>query len=209
MAPVIAIIADIVGSREVGSRDETQIFLERTFRDIEPLARMVEPFRATVGDEFQAIAGSLSDAITITMAARLAFRGGAECRFGIGGGDSRAISSEDDRIRDGSAWWRARAAIDTAHDHESAGRQTVRTWVDTGESQDAVVNSYLLVRDHVISKMKSRERAIALGRLQGLTQTELARRHDVSQPAVSKSLERSGAAALLESARLWTIVNDA
>lgn len=205
MGTIVAIIADIVGSRDLGSRDAAQLVLEEAFRRIRPIADLQEPFHPTVGDEFQAVAGSLGDALWATMAARLAFPVGVECRFGLGGGDSRPVtSSQQDGIRDGSAWWHAREAIEIAHHEESAGRSAVRTWlVSSGERNDSGVNSYLMIRDHVISRMKRQERSITLGRMMGATQSELAREFGISQPAVSRSLERSGGGALIGSARLW------
>jgi hypothetical protein len=54
-----------------------------------------------------------------------------------------------------------------------------------------------MMRDHVISRMKRLDRELTFGQLAGLTQAELARRHRITQSAVSQRLERSGGSALL------------
>lgn len=199
MDQVVAIIADIVGSRELHDRDDAQLQLEQAFARQHALHPLLEPFQPTVGDEFQAVAGDLPAALRATLAARLAFAEGVECRFGLGWGDSREVASvRPDDIRDGSAWWRAREAIDEAHRRMGAGRSTVRTWfVGPDAREAATVSSYLVMRDHVVTRMKPLDRALALGQLAGQTQAELARQHRITQSAVSQRMERSGASALL------------
>lgn len=209
MDEVVAIIADIVGSRELDDRDAAQLELERAFARQHDVAPLFEPFHATVGDEFQAVAADIPTALRATLAARLAFPDGIDCRFGLGFGDSREVrSSRPDDIRDGSAWWRAREAIEIAHRRMDAGRTTVRTWylADAADvaSADAVatLNAYLMMRDHVVSRMKRLDRELTLGQLAGETQAELARRNGITQSAVSQRLERSGASVLLATVEL-------
>jgi hypothetical protein len=208
MDQVVAIIADIVGSRELDDRDAAQLELERAFARQHDVAPLLEAFHPTVGDEFQALAVDISAALRATLAARLAFPDSIDCRFGLGLGDSREVSSSrPDDIRDGSAWWRAREAIEEAHRRMDAGRTTVRTWyvadagaasADTASADTvATINAYLMMRDHVISRMKRLDRELTFGQLAGETQVELARRHGISQSAISQRLERSGGSALL------------
>lgn len=208
MDQVVAIIADIVGSRELDDRNAAQLELERAFAQQHEVAPLLEPFLPTVGDEFQAVATDIPAALRATLAARLAFPDGVDCRFGLGLGDSREVSSSrPDDIRDGSAWWRAREAIETAHRRMDAGRTTVRTWyvadaagpASASASADTVatVNAYLVMRDHVVSRMKRLDRELTFGQLAGETQVELAHRHGISQSAISQRLERSGGSALL------------
>jgi hypothetical protein len=208
MDQVVAIIADIVGSRELDDRDAAQLELERAFARQHDVAPLLEAFHPTVGDEFQAVAADIPAALRATLAARLAFPDGVDCRFGLGLGDSREVSSSrPDDIRDGSAWWRAREAIETAHRRMDAGRTTVRTWyvadaagpASASASADTVatINAYLVMRDHIVSRMKRLDRELTFGQLAGETQVELARRHGISQSAISQRLERSGGSALL------------
>jgi hypothetical protein len=204
MDQVVAIIADIVGSRELDDRDAAQLELERAFARQHDVAPLLEAFHPTVGDEFQAVAADIPAALRATLAARLAFPDGVDCRFGLGLGDSREVSSSrPDDIRDGSAWWRAREAIETAHRRMDAGRATVRTWYvadavgPASADTVATINAYLVMRDHIVSRMKRIDRELTFGQLAGETQVELARRHGISQSAISQRLERSGGSALL------------
>jgi hypothetical protein len=53
------------------------------------------------------------------------------------------------------------------------------------------------MRDHTVSRKQRLDRAPTYGPLAGETQEELARRHGISQSAISQRLERSGGSALL------------
>lgn len=61
----------------------------------------------------------------------------------------------------------------------------------------ALVNSFLLLRDSLISSMRPRDRRLIMGALSGASQLDLAQREGISQSAVSQSLRRSGGAALV------------
>src|SRR5690606_26671877 len=100
-------------------------------------------------------------------------------------------------------WGGAREAIETAHRRMDAGRATVRTWYvadavgPASADTVATINAYLVMRDHIVSRMKRIDRELTFGQLAGETQVELARRHGITQSAVSQRLERSGGSALL------------
>ena len=54
-------------------------------------------------------------------------------RFGVGAGEVREVGAADDvPVQDGSAWWLAREAIDSAHAAQDAGLDFVRTRVRLG-----------------------------------------------------------------------------
>lgn len=69
-APV-AVIADVIGSRKQGDRTEVQRSAEAALDRIAEAVPPLEPFRATVGDEFQAIYASRSQALGATLFAGL------------------------------------------------------------------------------------------------------------------------------------------
>ncbi|WP_192497213.1 SatD family protein [Gulosibacter chungangensis] len=71
----------------------------------------LDPLRVTVGDEIQAVYETLGDALRASHHIRANLFGEVELRFGIGLGDVEVIDAERG-IQDGSAWWRARAAIE-------------------------------------------------------------------------------------------------
>ncbi|WP_128774425.1 SatD family protein [Actinomyces oricola] len=212
-----AIIADIVGSRRLPDRAGSQEGILKTFAQAGQGLHLPHPAWATVGDEFQALAASLDDALTLTLRTHLLLPEGLELRFGIGAGDATDLRSPDtdlgpDRgsqtgpgIQDGSAWWAARAAIDTLGGplaRQREARTLYREAPRPGLSQqqadmELLVNSMLQLRDHVVGRMKARERRLAAGLALGYTQSRLARQEGISQSAVSQSLRRSGATALL------------
>ena len=200
-----ALIADIVDSRELSDRRSAQAAILDTFdraHQIEGFTRRAWP---TVGDEFQAVLPSVGAAVRATTVIRLALPDGVDLRFGIGRGAVWAVDSEGPTsIQDGPGWWSARRAIDETHRRQGSGSRYLRSWfADGSEPPDVtlehLVNSHLLLRDMSISSMSPREKRLALGTLDGRTQAGLAAEEGISQSAVSQSLARSGAGALLGS----------
>ncbi|MDN4476844.1 SatD family protein [Demequina sp. SYSU T00192] len=196
MDRVAAVIVDIVRSRALADRTAAQRFVLEAFTRAERDARVVKPLGATVGDEFQGVYADSAAALRVTTLAALTLPEGIEVRVGIGLGE---VTEVDGDISDGSAWWRAREAIDEAHRREGAGAPAVRGWSVGGPGDDAVMTSaVLLLRDHVLGRMKARERRIAAGLLEGDQQSVIAARESISQAAVSQSAHRSGGIALRE-----------
>jgi hypothetical protein len=60
-----------------------------------------------------------------------------------------------------------------------------------------LVNAFLLCRDELVSRFDARQRRLVLGVLRGTTQKELAESEGISPSAVSQSLRRAGAFAVL------------
>ncbi|UKA59292.1 SatD family protein [Arthrobacter sp. FW306-2-2C-D06B] len=199
---VVALIVDIVKSRELKDRVGAQRSIREAFEWAShgrPTRRSLWP---TVGDEFQAIFFTLGDALLTTSLVRLALPEGVDCRFGLGRGETVDVDEwAPGTIQDGSAWWNAREAIEETHRREHGTAPYLRSWFVTnneGESGTvALVNGFLLLRDASISSMRPRDRRLTAGTLLGYSQTELARQEGVTQSAVSQSLRRSGGAALL------------
>lgn len=143
--PVAAVIADLVGSRELEdragaqeqvlsawSRAHAQALGEDQAADAEAAAddgggRQVlagggVPPWATVGDEFQAIYPDLGAALRALLRLMLALEEPVRLRFGIGLGSVTTLEQgEDGPIQDGDAWWAARAAIDAGRARDRRG----------------------------------------------------------------------------------------
>ncbi|MBD1272271.1 RNA polymerase subunit sigma-70 [Aeromicrobium tamlense] len=195
---VVALIGDLVASRTASSRSGAQ---EALITALETAAQLVPSLQApapTIGDEFQSTHASLRDALVTALAVRLALPPEMDARVGIGIGTIEVVGrSEYGLTQDGPAWWNARDAIGQVERRE--GRQSgLRSWVHEG----GTVNAYLMVRDHVVSGFDGRQRRLALGLLQGRTQRELAEAEGISPSAVSQSLRRSGAHAVLDGLEL-------
>lgn len=200
MQQSIAVIVDIVDSRGLSDRPRAQHDVRSTFA---ATYRHFEPEKAlwaTVGDEFQARYSNMRAALGATALVRLSLPESVDCRFGLGQGAAHDVESREDGepIQDGSAWWRAREAINAAHSLADHGHPYLRTWAVTDDTERGnVLNALLLQRDHAIDRMKARERRLAIGILQGRTQKHIAADEGITQSAVSQNLQRSGATALM------------
>lgn len=203
---VIAVLADIVGSRRLDDRTAAQHVLDDTIARVEvdfPLA--AQPLTPTVGDEQQGVYLDLSDAMVSVLMIQLRLPDGIAFRFGIGVGEVRPVESVHRELADGPGWYAARAAIETVHEREGRAVPRTRSWIVGAPGQDEVMestiaasNAYLLVRDELVGAMSERERRLTYGRLLGRSQQELAAEEGITQPSVSKSLRTAGTAALIE-----------
>lgn len=202
----VAVIIDLVNSRQLLSRSSVQGEIERSFALVNERTAPEQPIEATIGDEFQAMYATPVQAIEATMLARLSLPEGIDCRFGLGRGEAITFGSgAAGLLQDGSAWWLAREAIDEAHKRQDSRTPSVRSWYRSDASstaQDAgtpesLVNAYLIARDHIIGSMTERGRRITFGSMIGRSQQELAEQEGISQSAVSQSLRRSGGANLV------------
>lgn len=211
--PVVGIIADIVASRALADRASAQRDIMAVFARAEESVPALRSAWATVGDEFQVIVADWASALRLTLRVQALLPESVSLRFGIGVGEINTITLASDGndhddavassppIQDGSAWLHARAALEDAET-----RQRKRDEVRTGFRADdpdltASVSQTLVLRDHVVARMKARERRLLAAMLQGHTQLEAARSEGISQAAVSQSLHRSGAMALLDADR--------
>lgn len=206
MATSYALIADIIGSRRLPDRAAAQEVLTTTLAQAAAGLDLSQAPHPTVGDEFQAVAANLDGALTLTLRTHLLLPPGLLLRFGIGAGEVVPVPASSGTIQDGSAWWAAREAIERAHELQDAGRDFVRTWLRlAGAEQDreheAALNAMLLLRDHAVARMRTRQRRVLAGLLMGSTQVDIARREKVSQAAVS-DFSRGPGAALLEAQAL-------
>ena len=209
-----AVIADIVGSRTLTNRADAQrIFESALERASEGLALLQAPY-PTVGDEFQAVAYTLEDALLLTLRAQLLLPPQLQLRFGIGAGrieefasgvhrqaPARGRGADSAALQDGSAWWAARAAINRAHDVQDASNPFIRTWFMAHASVESefsshcqtCINAMLSLRDHSILKLSARHRRITASLLLGKTQVEIARAEKLSQQAISDFARGTGA----------------
>ena len=209
-----AVIADIVGSRTLTNRADAQRIFEAVLeRAGEGLALLQAPY-PTVGDEFQAVAYTLEDALLLTLRAQLLLPPQLQLRFGIGAGrieefasgvhrqaPARGRGAESAALQDGSAWWAARAAINRAHDVQDASNPFIRTWFMAHASVESefsshcqtCINAMLSLRDHSILKLSARHRRITASLLLGKTQVEIARVEKLSQQAISDFARGTGA----------------
>lgn len=200
----VAVIIDLVGSRQLRDRELSQHQLVEVAARVNRLITPVQPIAATVGDEFQALYANAASAFEATLLMRLWLPEGVDCRFGIGAGSYRTISKVPHDIHDGSAWWSAREAIETAKAKQARRNPALRSWycVDpdhTGQFPDQETGSaYLIARDHIVGKMRASTRVMLRGSLVGQTQTELAAELGITQGTVSSAMRKSGPSIVIE-----------
>lgn len=201
----IAVIADIVGSRQLPDRAAAQIDLEAALVRVDELVpTAVRPLRPTVGDELQGVYAELAPALAATLLLMLSLPEGLEVRFGIGIGEINTIPSAAGALSEGPAWWAARAAIERAEQLARREMPDARTWVAASPDESGAVaelvriaNSGLLARDRLIGQWNSRTRRLVFGRIAGATQAELAESEGVTQSAVSQALALAGSGAII------------
>lgn len=194
-----AVIGDLVASREHPSRARAQEQLLAALEVVNALVPSLQPLEPTIGDELQGVYEDLHSVLYATLLLRLALPETMDCRFGIGVGEVEIVGTSNYGLtQDGQAWWSAREAIDTA----KAKRRRLpglRTWImREGSEGGDIVNSYLLVRDELITGFDGRQRRIALGELHGKSLSQIAEDEGISTSAVSQR-HRAGISVLLES----------
>jgi hypothetical protein len=203
-AGAVALIGDLVSSREHPDRAALQRALVRALTEVEGLVPSVQPLDVTVGDEFQGAYATLADAVRAALLVRLALLPDIDTRYGLGAGTFTVFDPDRHPVsQDGPAWWAARAAITTAEELAAQARSRgTRTWYARADAPQGsahpgahpgAVNAFLSCRDDILARMTPRELRLLRGTLLGRQQAELAQAEGIGQPAVSQALARSGA----------------
>lgn len=207
----VALIGDLVGSRRSTSRTEVQQHLVAALAIANEATTAIQPLAPTIGDEFQGVYAEVGSALRASLVVRLALPADVDCRCGIGVGTLEIVgTSEYGHTQDGPAWWAARDAIVEAKRRETGQHKHVRSWFAVSERDDTggggvdpnLVNAFLLCRDELVSRLDARQRRLVLGVLQGTSQKDLAASEGISPSAVSQSLRRAGAFAIIGATEL-------
>lgn len=199
MIQAVGIIADIVGSRELPDRPAAQCAILQAFDQAQAVVTPTQEAWATVGDEFQVITPSWQDALRLTLRVHVALPEGLRLRFGIGEGQINTVSEGSaGPIQDGTAWLHARAAIEDSEQRQQRHDEMLTGFRADDPALTSAINAQLMMRDHILARMKARERRLFAALLFGSTQQEAARDEKISQAAVSQTLYRSGGMTLLE-----------
>lgn len=199
MEHAVGIIADIVGSRQLSDRAAAQRTILESFQKADDDVPALRPAWATVGDEFQLVAGTWQDALRITLRVHILLPEGLRLRFGVGVGQINTIhDSAAGPIQDGTAWLNARAAIESIEASQQRRDDMLTGFIADDPGLTTAVAGQLTLRDHILDRMKARERRLFGALLFGATQQEAATAEKISQAAVSQALYRCGAMALLD-----------
>lgn len=185
----LAVIGDIVDSKQLPRRGEFQARLAATLKDISRAKTLASPYTITLGDEFQAVykgAGTLfADIFAIMQEAHP-----ARVRFAIGVGElTTKINPKQALGMDGPAFHRARETITTL---KKSG-YLIGLQGEAPPQGDAFDHWKLL--NHLLNIVTHRVRAwgrnrlrIMVGLLQDRSVAELERELGVSNVAVYKNI---------------------
>jgi hypothetical protein len=195
-----AVIGDVIGSRQHPDRADLQRTLLAAFEVVDRAMPAVQPFTMTIGDEFQGLFESLDEAIFATFRLQVALVDIVRLRFGIGVGEVIRLAGHGPFEQDGSAWWRAREALDrvrTAERSNGAPPRWVTGLVTHDPATQAITQGYLQLRDHVLGGVDRVDADIVAGLMSGATQISIAGRLGIDKGAVSRRVGRHGLSALL------------
>lgn len=191
---VVAIIGDVIASRDSGDRENLQSNLVATMAGLNVNGTALQSMTMTVGDEFQGLYRDLGDALAVALRLRLELMPAIDVRVGIGWGELTLVPADPPFGQDGPCWWRAREAIDAVKRGESSNSvpNSVRTLCRTGTDADELLNGYLGLRDHIVSGFDEVDALLGVMRIDGRSQVEMAGAVGLSQSAVSRRLENHG-----------------
>ncbi len=172
--------------------------LARTHVQVEGL----QPLQATPGDRFQGVYAATGDALNATLYLRLLLHDLVDVHVGLGVGALDEVRPRaSPRDGDGPAWWNARDAREAAANRERRAGMPAgwRTAVYQDGRGHPTLESVVMLREHVLTRMDDRDVDLILSLLDGSTVTEAARAVGISQQAASLRLRTKGGYALLRS----------
>ncbi|MBB1508529.1 SatD family protein [Tessaracoccus sp. MC1756] len=198
---VVAVLFDVVGSRGESRAQRHRALLsavDDTNRRVPPL----DALRFTVGDELQGIYASVEEALRAAYILRLTLAPEVDLRVGIGVGEVKVID-EERGIQDGTAWWRAREAVDAVRAQASdAGYRGTRTAI-VGV-QPSLLHSTVGLIDAHLARLRGTTVGSLLGLLDGLSNAEIAEREAISESANSQRVINNDLRPLADAIRAVT-----
>lgn len=197
-----AVIGDIVGSRQVSSRSRLQQRLDKALAAVNTAMATVQPLTPTLGDEFQGMFERIEDAIEASFLLRVELVGKVDVRMGIGWGSLRIHDPNRTPFgQDGPCWWRARDALGELARTERSNQEpnSLRTVCRTGNAQEQLYNSILVLRDHILAGIDEADATILKLVMSGASQQEAAARLGINKSSVSRRMQSHGLAAVLRS----------
>lgn len=210
--PYIAIIGDIKKSKEITNRKEVQDKLKQALDDVNIKYRddISSNFTITLGDEFQGLLNKGDNVMNMIQQLEKVMHP-VKIRFGIGIGEiTTDINPEISIGSDGSAYYKARDAINylkQAEKKRKAVASDYRIEIDCDNKiATDLLNTILSLITSIKNSWTDRERMVIWDMIEHQdSQTNIARRLKISQPAVQKFL--SGGKYYIYQDALDTIAN--
>lgn len=194
----IAIIGDLVKSREIEFREDAQKKLKAVLTEINEVyqTQLASRFSVTLGDEFQGLLNSSENILKLLFAIKFKLHP-IKVRFGIGFGE---IVTEIDPLEsigaDGPAYHAARKSINEVKRTESGKKALACDMMFGGKDQDEClesVNSGLcLIRFMEVHWSDKQRENIYDSLFNDLNQSEIARKKGLNQSTVHRSLSSAG-----------------
>lgn len=195
----VAIIGDIVQSKKIQDRNQSQKNLKSILDDINLCYSddIASKFMITIGDEFQGLLKYGKNTIEIIRKIEIKMHP-VEIRFGVGIGEiTTDINREMPLGTDGPAYYNARKSIENLKNVEKKNRMLesniMITSADDNPPVDLLINSILSLCTTIKSKWTDRQREIAIDSiLNGDNQVKAAERLGIKQSSVQKGLSNAG-----------------
>ena len=190
----IALIGDIVSSRKIKKREETQKRLQRYFNAVNASHKtLISPFTITLGDEFQALYGRSGDLFKDIWEIMLILYP-VKVRFSIGVGQlSTRINKKQSIGMDGPAFHNARKGLIELKKTSYLFNITTDT-----ENSNKLARHSLFLISHISSKWKSTRLKILVMLYEGKTAKEISAKLKISDKAVYKNIDSGGLSLIVE-----------
>ncbi len=195
---LIAVIGDIIGSRNIEARNKIQEQLKKTLDEVNDNYKkhIVSNWTITLGDEFQVLLRpnlelfKMLDYISYKM-------GSIQIRFGIGLGEIYTNINHKKSIgADGPAYWNARDAIKSIHANNNYGNSKI--CFDSKCETDHIINNLLhytdWMKEHWIDSQKEILNTLLENNIydEKFEQRFLANKLKISESATSRRVKSSG-----------------
>lgn len=194
MSKYIAIIGDLVKSKEIKNRNKFQENLKTIFNQINKKysKTIVSNFTLTIGDEFQAILKL--DNLLMKILDELYVSIPNEFRLGIGYGEiTTKIDPKLSIGSDGKAFWNARESIEYVYGNNYGGRCNVY-FKGEDEKTDSTINTILMLSETIKTQWTALQKKTFEEMLkqdifiENFNQQGLANKMNISQSSLSKRL---------------------
>lgn len=194
MSKYIAIIGDLVKSKEIKNRNKFQENLKTIFNQINKKysKTIVSNFTLTIGDEFQAILKL--DNLLMKILDELYVSIPHEFRLGIGYGEiTTKIDPKLSIGSDGKAFWNARESIEYVYGNNYGGRCNVY-FKGEDEKTDSTINTILMLSETIKTQWTALQKETFEEMLkqdifiENFNQQGLANKMNISQSSLSKRL---------------------
>ena len=194
-----AIIGDIIKSRTSSNRYELQISLNQVLMELNEQYKndMISDFTITLGDEFQGVLKNPRFLLRMLDMIELELYP-TEFRFGIGIGDiTTAINQKLSIGADGPAYYNARDMVDSLKKEEKRKKaRTINRMIKTPECahlNDGMINTVFSLMTVIRKRWSDRDYQIIWDYMSHEDfQVDTARRLNIAQSTVQKSLDRAG-----------------